>query len=272
MSIIVSESYLSRPFKLGTTQGSGRELIFNILGTDDETEVQTAFLAAIPSVYGTLALESVEVEPVEVDSVAGVGNWKGVARYAREEDSNEFTFDTGGGTVKMTQSLATINSYSPGPLPPPDFGGAINVSEDAVAGVDVASPSWNHTETYSFTDAQVDSTYRRNLFLLTGCWNDAPFKGFESGECMFMGATGRRGSSLLPKPWQITFRFAGSPNATGLMVGSIGPIDKLGFDYLWVLYRDFEDGSASDLVKKPVAVYVERVSSPGDFSLLNIGT
>ncbi len=41
---------------------------------------------------------------------------------------------------------------------------------------------------------------------------------------------------------------------------------------MWVRYADAEDTTAKAIVKKPVAVYVEKVYDEGDFSGLGIGT
>ena len=48
-------------------------------------------------------------------------------------------------------------------------------------------------------------------------------------------------------------------------------INKWGWEYLWVRYADAEDATAKALVKRPVAVYVEKVYDVGDFGLLGIG-
>jgi hypothetical protein len=55
-------------------------------------------------------------------------------------------------------------------------------------------------------------------------------------------------------------------------VGPISNINKKGWEYLWVRYADSEDANAKMLVKKPVAVYIERVYEEGDFAALGIGT
>ena len=72
--------------------------------------------------------------------------------------------------------------------------------------------------------------------------------------------------------WEITFRFAASPNVAGLQLGNIAGIDKEGWHYLWVRFADEEDNAAKVLIKKPIAAYVERVYEYGDFSGLGIGT
>jgi len=97
--------------------------------------------------------------------------------------------------------------------------------------------------------------------------NSAGFKGFAAGECLFLGAAGsKRGSG----DWEITYRFAASPNVTNLTIGDITGINKKGWEYLWVRYSDSEDAVAKALVKKPVAVYIEQVYPYGDLGLLGI--
>ncbi len=97
--------------------------------------------------------------------------------------------------------------------------------------------------------------------------NSGPFRGFAAGEVLFLGASGtKRGGG----DWEITFRFAASRNRTNLTIGDITGISKKGWEYLWVRYADAEDANAKALIKKPVAVYVEKVYEEGDFGALGI--
>lgn len=266
MAVVITENVESRPFNLSAN--SVRELVYDITGTADEVEVQTKLALVIPPVYGGLTLEGIDVKPVQVDSVSGEGIWRAVARYTKIDGDNEYTFDTGGGTTKVTQSLATIASYSATILPAPDFEGAIGVTEDSVEGVEITTPVYNFTETHRFADAAVTAGYKADLFRLTGTTNIAAFKGFQAGEVLFLGAAGsKRGDER----WSITFRFAASPNVTGLVVGPITGVDKGGWQYLWVRYADFEDALGISIVKRPISCYVEQVYREDDFSLLNIG-
>jgi len=147
--------------------------------------------------------------------------------------------------------------------------GAIGVTHDNVEGVDIAIPVYNFSETHYIDDALVTPAYRGTLFSLTGKTNNAAFKGCAAGECLFLGASGsKRGE----EDWEITFRFAASPNRTNITVGDITVASKKGWEYLWVRYADAEDATAKALVKLPVAAYVEKVYEEGDFSQLGIGT
>lgn len=260
MAGTISENYQSRRFGVGSN--AGRELVFDVIGTESETEVQTLLAGAAPASYLGLAIDSVEAEPL------GGGVWKGYARYTRIADDSEYTFDTSGGTTKITQSLATVNGYAPTGLTAPDFQGAIGVSSDRVEGCDVIVPVFTFSETHTFDDSFILAGYRVILFNLTGRTNAASFKGLAAGECLFLGASGAKRADTR---WAITFRFSGSPNLTGQTIGDITGIDKKGWEYLWVRYHETADSAAHALVSRPAAVYVERVYLSGDFSTLAIG-
>ena len=46
---------------------------------------------------------------------------------------------------------------------------------------------------------------------------------------------------------------------------------KYGWDYLWVRYADKVAENGKNVVKKPVAAYVEMVYPEGDFGRLGLG-
>jgi hypothetical protein len=270
MAVIISENYASREFTLGRQRS--REIVYDVLGTDDETVVEAQVRATAPPVYGGLGIEDVECVPVEVDAGdAHRGIWKVRVKYQYDDDGSEFTFDTGGGTAHVTQALETVARYAPpGPASCPDTLGAIGASGDRVEGADIVVPSYQFTERHRIADAVVMGGYKGTLFNLTGRMNDAPFKSLDTGECLFLGASGqKRGFDSF---WDILYRFAGSPNATGLAVGDITGIAKLGWDLLDIQYAEFADLFAFHLVQRPIGVQVQRVYRFGDFSAMAIGT
>jgi hypothetical protein len=265
MPVTVEERWESRP----STQGDqpSVDLLYVVRGTDDDIVAHNNLLATAPVFYNGLVRQSSHVERIAETA------WEGTVRYGLLEplDTGEssFSFDTGGGTQHITQGLATVNAYAPAGQTPPDFEGAIGVTGDSVEGIDITVPVYNFTETHYIPVAAVTPAYKAVLFALTGSVNNAVFRGFAAGEVLFLGASGsQRGQD----DWEITFRFAASPNVTGLVVGSITSIDKRGWDYLWVRYADMEDTTAKALVKRPVAVYVEQVYPFADLSGLGIGT
>jgi hypothetical protein len=268
LPIAVEEKFDSRTVSTG--QNASAELRYNVRGTLDDAEARAALRDQTPAYFDLyndgvylLIRDSLTVQPVGNDL------WEGIVRYAvgPQTDDSVFAFDTGGGTQHITQSLATAR-YAPAGKTAPDFQGAIGVTADSVEGVDITVPVYQFSETHYFANELITPAYKLALFALTGKVNNAAFRGLAAGECLFLGAAGsKRGFG----DWEITYRFAGSPNVTGLVIGEITGIAKKGWEYLWVRYADAEDTAAKALIKKPIAVYVEQVYPLAAFSALNIG-
>jgi hypothetical protein len=240
----------------------------------DENSARISSTNATASTYDDLIRKSTSPEPVHVDTTnLDTCIWEVTVQYGEKDepesgDPSTFSFDTGGGTQHITQSLSTIGKYAASGTAP-DFKGAIGVTHDNVEGVDITVPVYNFSETHYLADATVTPSYRGTLFNLTGKVNNGSFKGLAAGECLFLGASGsKRGED----DWEITYRFAASPNRTGISVGPITVASKKGWEYLWVRYADEEDAGSNTLVKKPIAAYVERVYEEGNFAALGIGT
>ena len=248
-------------------------LVFNV---EDESAALAAARPRVKTVTG-MSLESIEVmERINATT------WKVKAVYEVDEDGEQqdaddggdedttvFAFDTGGGTKHINQSIKTDGKY---PNDAPDFAGAIEVdNEGNVNGVDVTMPVLNFTETHTLAGSRVSTSYKKTLASLTGTVNRSGFRGFSAGEVLFLGASGTKRSKKSSAPWEITYRFAVSTNKAGFKVGDIQVARKYGWDYLWVRYADKVAEGGKNVVKKPVAVYVEMVYPEGDFGNLGIG-
>jgi hypothetical protein len=263
MAITIDEQFDSREATQSIDSPS-IDLKYQVKGTEDDVAVRGVVEATIPAFYLSLPFQSYHIKPL------GGGVWEVTARYGKQEQkdtgSSSFSFDTGGGTTHITQSLRTVSTYAPAGKVAPDFKGAIGVATDSVEGTDITIPVYSFTETHYIPTALVTGAYKVTLFALTGRVNQYAFKGFAPGEVLFLGASGSvRGT----EDWEITFRFAASPNVTGLAVGDIANIAKSGWSYLWIRYADAEDQKV--LVKQPIAAYVEQVYEAGDFAGLGIG-
>jgi len=142
--------------------------------------------------------------------------------------------------------------------------------DGGVNGIDITMPVMNFSETHYFRASKVSTAYKKRLAELTGTVNDGKFKGYDPGEVLFLGASGTRQGKHSDDDWEITFRFAVSPNRKNLKVGDLIVKEKLGWDYLWVRYADDISKDRKSLVKKPEAAYVERVYQAADFGGLGI--
>ena len=278
MATRVEESYSERDQKVNA---KGKVTEIEIPYIVFEAEDEDAALAAARSKAASRTVEGMELDSVEVTERVNGNTWKVKAIYESEEsgggddddggdeETSSFAFDTGGGTMHRNQSLKTVSKT---PSDAPDFNGAIEVdNEGNVNGVDVTMPVLNFTETHTMNGSRVTTSYKKNIAALTGSVNSSGFRGFSAGEVLFLGASGTKRSKKANAPWEITFRFAVSPNQSGLSVGKLKVSQKKGWDYLWVRYADKVSQNKKNLIKEPVAAYVEQVYPYGNFGNLGLG-
>ena len=245
-----------------------------------EAEDENAALAAARSRAASHTVKGMALDSVEVMERINEDTWKVKAIYTEddgdpnddstdEEETSSFAFDTGGGTMHRNQSLKTVLIV---PNDAPNFNGAIEVdNEGNVNGIDVTMPVLNFTETHTMNGSRVTTAYKKSVAALTGTVNRSGFRGFAAGEVLFLGASGTKRSKKANAPWEITFRFAVSPNQSGLSVGKLKIASKRGWDYLWVRYADKVSDNKRNIIKEPVAAYVEQVYPEGDFGNLGLG-
>ena len=221
MAVII-ERYDSRETTVGVENPSV-DLLYMVAGTEDDAAVRATVEATIPAIYAGLVFQSYHI------AHQGGGVWEVSVRYGKREPKetgqSSYSFDTGGGTTHITQSLETVGSYAPPGEDPPDFKGAIGVSTESVDGTDITIPVFNFKETHYIPAALITPAYKVILFQLTGKVNAFPFKGFAPGEVLFLGAsgsqrgpyrewgTGRSPSSSPPARTRQTSRSATSPGS-----------------------------------------------------------
>ncbi|MCA8952910.1 MAG: hypothetical protein KDE27_25595 [Planctomycetes bacterium] len=246
---------------------SSLDLVVTATGSSSETAIKQAIDAWSPAVTGNgppfFYKQSIAV------SCVGEEVWEGVVHYDTTVPSvlvaeESLEFDTTGGTQHVTQAIATNGIYPPSA---PNFQGAIGVSDSGVEGVDIVVP--NHTFALTRQFAEVSVAYQQVLADLTGKINALPFKGYDAGEVLFLGAQGKRESNT-QFPWTLSYRFAVQRNRANFAVGGIVVSLKYGWDYMWIRYRWDTDDLAGRLVQVPDAVYVEQVYDAIDLAALGV--
>jgi len=262
---LIGERWDSRKSKVGW-QGSTQDLIYLIKGGEDDQQARDVVRANAPANIAHAGDPTTIFENYDLDYMGG-DYWIATIHYAqrtpKQPGDTTYNFETSGGTQKITQSISTVHQYGK------TFNskGAIGVqAQGEPEGCEITVPVYNFSETHYVPTNDVDAAYKAKLFKLTGKTNNAIFKGFQIGEVLFLGASGTERSQ---DDWEISFKFAASPNVTGLTIGSITGIAKKGWEYLWVRY---EVSSDSDMViQEPVTVNIEQVYYSGDFADLAIG-
>jgi len=276
MPLSLTEKLDSR--KWSTGENATVEMVYILTGTSDDLSAKTLIENSTAETYNGLVRQSINLEPEWVDTAHTDGRWIATIRYgvrpSPEVGESTFSFDTAGGTQHVTQSISTVQKYAPAGKTAPDFKGAIGVTHDNVEGVDITVPVFNFSIRQRIAIADWNAAYVGSLYALTGKVNSASFSvtirgntySFAAGECLFLGASGDESSAS--EFVEVNYRFAASPNRTGITVGDITGISKKGWEYLWVRYADSEDAAAKAIVKKPIAAYVEKVYEDGNFAVL----
>ena len=251
---------------------------YKVFGTSDDTALHTEINTQVSQggaywQYPGNPNMKLRAESYSV-SFLGDNAWQVTINYEKNgaEDGAEplkraRSFDTTGGTQHITQAYSETRFGTNAP----DQKKAIGVDSNGVNGVDIVVPQLQWQETYDVPNVYVTSEWIRGVSGVTGTTNNASFRGFEAGEVLFLGCSGSQewDDEKGRGPWSLSFRFVASKNVTGETVGDITGVDKKGHEYLWVRYEESE--SQNVLIKKPKAVYVNKVYREGNFSSLGIG-
>lgn len=200
--------------------------------------------------------------------------WTVTAHYKKNGNSSELVIKSGGGHAKRYQSLETVNWYNcvEPLLDPPDFQKAINVTEHGCEGVDMPVRKFEFSISKRISVGSMPGDYLMTLFELQNCVNvndyTIAYNGmiltFLKGTLLFTGFPLKFTSEY---SMDITYEFAAEHGIWAhdeLTIGDSDFIEKEGWEYLWVHYREQVD--AGYTIKRPIGAYVERVFEYADFS------
>lgn len=283
MAIEIWEKWNSGAGSSGTDET--RELQYGVSGTHSDSVVEALVKATAPINVVTdagliLVRKNVEWSTAESDDI-----WSASVKYGKRDPARDsaknppktgdfrISFDTGGGTAKLYQSIKTVKRYvSDSEAAPTDFKQCINVTKDGVEGCDVIVPIFKFNVTHYVAAEIVTDEYVGRLFQLTGKTNKKRFRNFDPCEALLAGVSG----SLRGNPedegadYELTKNFLCSPSITDAQVGDIKNIDKKGWHFLWVWYLDEKDESGKFIRKVPKQVNIEQVYQEGDFDQLGL--
>ena len=259
-----------RPTGLQTTK-SGITVPYRLVGESDHATARAYALAASPMILGAWYRSDVRLQS------QGGGVWDVDAEYGpydkKEPSANSYkwTFDTSGKTKHVTQGIEHIASYVPSGETAIDHKGAIGVTDDSVNGVDVPDRAYKWTEVWQLPAGSYGFVYSTILGELTGRTNYSYFRGFPAYTVQFSGGSGG-GLSSDGTLREFSYSFEVSPSESGLTVGDITGISKVGWDYMSVRYEIGDDTSANKTTPKPIQADVDRVLYAFNFTMLGIGS
>lgn len=294
MAVVVDEKPNSPKYSVGRNGRKSLSKDYWVKGTRDPLEAEAnlpfargdewasdtdLYVANIDirgtNAQGEFAMEAtVAFEDSRFKSSTGDDDVEDVAEYDEESFSTSAKTAHIIKAIKQTKYNSSTGSLYTSDSANAEHGLLIGVDQDGrPQGVDVYTPTFGFEVTRRFLDEDVTRSYMGTLYGLTAKVNNDAFKGFDAGECLFLGVNGRRISA---EKWEITYSFVGSPNASvDVRVARQGnasvsfTVTKNGHEYLWYEYADF--GDVDGFQSKMTHANVAQVYEEGDFASLNIG-
>jgi len=267
----------------GSNSASSATIYYIVSGVNDDATACTLCYNFAPETYSGIPKKSVSLtERLTKDC------WKVEVRYGtedsgggggddEEDDTPTVNFDCSSGTKHMTQAITqkcvytgageTKESEAEASAVPIGWNGK-DGSESEASGVDVPVGELRETYTKWMSKSKVTGTaWKKNVALLVGKVNNGSFKGWASGEVMFLGCSYSTPLKKATKV-QVSFHFAIRCNETKATVAGQDIGSKKGFEYLWALTSDnVDDGERVRSVRK---IYKAEVSESDGFSGLGI--
>ena len=205
---------------------------------------------------------------------AGPESWRFTASYdSQTPNVGGYTVnvDTTGARLTQTYSHAQTKFPATGETLP-DAGGAVDLQDGAPKGAERILPALAINVRAKIATEYIGASpmaYAKVIAGLTGTYNNASAFGgeFAAGELLFAGATG----DIISTNPQLTFTFLASKNVTGLTIGTITGIDKLGHDYISFSYKPVKDPTTKLFTTAVRGAYVDRIYGPADHTALSIG-
>ena len=273
MPITITEKHESRNRTRNLqTFESTEVMVFDAEGTNDSKAAEDSVLAFAPTTLHGGEIRRLNATTERLEKSPEI--WRVTINYGvpdselSEPGDSSFFFDTSGGQVHISQSLATRSRTGAGGAIATNHHGAIGVSSDGIEGVDIQIPTYSFGETHIVDAFTVTPAFKAALFFATGTVNSAPFRNFDTGEVIFLGA---RGSKRGMDAWEISVNYMASPNVVDLPVGPdiVVPF-KGGWEYLWVEYEEVKDDDSNRSARRPLAAYVEQVYQMVDFNSIGL--
>ena len=287
MAITVTQAWDAVDLELeqgsGTHSSSAATVHYIVTGTEVDTEAFTAAYDAAPEEYCSIPKKSVSISERLTDNT-----WKIEVKFGSEstssggdsgdeDDEPTVSFDCSAGTKHMTQAIEqtcvyaadgqTKDSASVAAAVPIGWNGK-DGSESEAAGVDVSIGELRETYTKPMSKSKVTGTsWTRKVAELVGKVNSGSFKGWNSGEVMFLGCSysaPTKGS----KKVNVSFHFAIRLNESKATVAGHSVGSKKGFEYIWALTDD--EVKNGERVRKVKKIYKAEVCYTDGFGSLGI--
>lgn len=252
---------------------SSAEIRYFVIDMKSKEEAVAAIYADKPSRYFGLPYQSIRFEGYSGDenaefSVVYAKQETSTDDYADETEEPTTSFDCSGGSKRVTHAIAQQRIY--GLLNPGNMVGwnGRSGAEMDVAGVDVPVGQMRETYTRIMSLKNLTTAYKRRVARLVGKVNSLPFKGWEAGEVMFLGASYSTPTKSKEKV-VVTYNFQIQENEQNTVIEGITVGYKRGWDYIWGIPSSSVNESLG--TKATInSLFIAQITEYEDFSELGL--
>lgn len=178
-----------------------------------------------------------------------------------DTDREIISYDFGSQTMNAKLCLDIVHTYGNCP----DHGYLVNVQDGETQGLEIYTPYSTMTIQKYFRKTHFNSVIRDKIIYRVTRVNDATFKGFPSGEVLFLGAS-ISDMQENNKYVSINFNFLLSPNETGMNLGPYtSNVDKEGHQAIWPHVR--KDDKNNRVID---GIYVGKFYKKADFTEMGL--
>lgn len=264
---------------------------FVVRGAPDASDAYDAVVSYLQTNFddgnGGIASYNIPLNSIRLNSTDCDSLYEAECEFSFDEVASEvdteatiedydYSFSTGGGSARITHSLATLGAATSDGSTPRSFGGGIGWNGENFDGVEIATPKVEFSITTNWSKSFFTQAYRLELANATGTINATPWNGFGAGCVLFKGATAKptaftytdeNGNTVRDWYWRATYNFEAAPASTVTFGGTT--LTKRGFDYVWRVVDKIENASGQ-VEAKTTQVNIEQVYKEFEFANFNL--
>ena len=276
----IAEKARSRSLKT-TSDGTSLTRRFLVHGTSDPMQVRDMGpqIGDVDAEFPTFLVSDRQAETYATggghsDAVLITVTYQQPGQPQRSGSGSElgFSYEYGSESEHIDRALAQVHYGNDGQR----VSDLINVTDDEVQGLDINSPVLDFSEEHVFTEREFSPSFRRSFRDHLQKTNAAPFREWDTGEVLFVGASARKSSKF----WYVTFQFRVRRNRDSIPitvyskrgVASTQDVLKRGWQYLWIETIRLPASAGAAIAVRPHAVHVATVYDEVDFAVFGIGT
>lgn len=274
--VTIVERFNSRQETAGATIEAER--LFVLFGDPGTTPADA--IAALAGDVDAATYNGIRASSYTLGEQINNTTWYGSVKYSTQTPNSttdpaelptpvpSISVSTSGGTQHINNSLQIVDSAG---VVPTDTGNAINFDGENINGMDVIVPVLHFQYKRFYAPGDFGNAEIAVIFATTGKVNNDIFGPWIIGEVLFKGAAiNRQLVAGVEGMWEVVYSFEAQQNKSGIVIGDLAAVNKLGWEYLEVQYDNKPDTTTGRRVKVPIGVLVHRVYELAAFADLDI--